>query len=80
MWRGKCDSGFGPDAGEAISSHMKINKVAFTGSTKGLKLIMRLQVDQLSSVTLELGSKCPTSYLLSRFRIGRGKGAPCYIL
>eukprot|EP00944_MAST-04C_sp_MAST-4C-sp1_P015318 g15318.t1 len=52
--------GFGPDAGEAISSHMKINKVAFTGSTKVGKLIMQAAGrSNCKSVTLELGGKSP---------------------
>ena len=50
----------GLDAGEAISSHMKINKVAFTGSTKVGKLIMQAAGrSNCKSVTLELGGKSP---------------------
>ena len=52
--------GFGATAGEAISSHMKINKVAFTGSTKVGKLIMQAAGrSNCKSITLELGGKSP---------------------
>lgn len=53
-------TGFGVTAGAAISSHMKINKVAFTGSTKVGKLIMQAAGrSNCKSVTLELGGKSP---------------------
>ena len=53
-------SGYGPTAGAAISSHMDIDKVAFTGSTEVGKLIMKSAADSnLKRVTLELGGKSP---------------------
>eukprot|EP00943_MAST-04B_sp_MAST-4B-sp1_P009367 g9367.t1 len=53
-------TGFGETAGSAIASHMKINKVAFTGSTKVGKLIMQAAGrSNCKSVTLELGGKSP---------------------
>jgi len=52
--------GFGPTAGAAISSHMDIDKVAFTGSTEVGKLIMEAAAkSNLKRVTLELGGKSP---------------------
>ncbi|KAK1891546.1 Retinal dehydrogenase 1 [Dissostichus eleginoides] len=52
--------GFGPTAGAAISSHMGIDKVAFTGSTKVGKLIQEAAgKSNLKKVTLELGGKNP---------------------
>ncbi|MFS0644440.1 aldehyde dehydrogenase family protein [Siminovitchia sp. 179-K 8D1 HS] len=51
--------GFGPVAGEAIVTHPKINKVAFTGSTVTGKNIMKKAADQIKHVTLELGGKSP---------------------
>ena len=52
--------GFGATAGAAISSHMKINKVAFTGSTNVGKLVMQAAgKSNCKSVTLELGGKSP---------------------
>ncbi|MGZ8217702.1 aldehyde dehydrogenase family protein [Methylomagnum sp.] len=53
-------SGFGPTAGAAISEHMNIDKVAFTGSTEVGKLIMQAAArSNLKRVTLELGGKSP---------------------
>ncbi|XP_061100913.1 aldehyde dehydrogenase family 1 member A3 isoform X1 [Conger conger] len=52
--------GFGPTAGAAISSHMAIDKVAFTGSTDVGKLIKEAAArSNLKRVTLELGGKNP---------------------
>lgn len=48
--------GYGATAGSAISSHMDIDKVAFTGSLAVGKLIMKAAADSnLKKVTLELG-------------------------
>jgi aldehyde dehydrogenase (NAD+) len=53
-------SGFGKVAGAAISSHMDIDKVAFTGSTVVGRTIMKAAASSnLKKVTLELGGKSP---------------------
>jgi len=53
-------TGYGPTAGAAISSHMKIEKVAFTGSTLvGRKVMEAAAKSNLKTVTLELGGKSP---------------------
>ncbi|KAG7195488.1 aldehyde dehydrogenase (NAD(P)(+)) ald5 [Scheffersomyces spartinae] len=53
-------SGFGKIAGEAIATHQKIKKVAFTGSTATGRHIMRAAANSnLKKVTLELGGKSP---------------------
>src|SRR5579871_2978177 len=53
-------SGFGKVAGAAISSHMDIDKVAFTGSTVVGRQIMKAAASSnLKKVTLELGGKSP---------------------
>jgi aldehyde dehydrogenase (NAD+) len=53
-------SGYGPTAGAAISRHMDIDKVAFTGSTEVGHLIMEAAAkSNLKRVTLELGGKSP---------------------
>src|SRR5437764_11800640 len=50
--------GYGPTAGGAISSHMDVDKVAFTGSTEVGHLIMEAAAKtNLKRVTLELGGK-----------------------
>lgn len=52
-------SGYGK-VGAAISSHMRIKKVAFTGSTPTGRHIMRsAATSNLKKVTLELGGKSP---------------------
>ncbi|MCL4147923.1 UNVERIFIED_CONTAM: hypothetical protein GTU68_047203 [Idotea baltica] len=52
--------GYGPTAGAAISSHMEIDKVAFTGSTEIGHLIQQSAgASNLKRVTLELGGKSP---------------------
>ena len=53
-------SGFGRVAGAAISSHMDIDKVAFTGSTVVGRMILQAAAkSNLKKVTLELGGKSP---------------------
>ncbi|XP_047139581.1 aldehyde dehydrogenase, mitochondrial isoform X1 [Hydra vulgaris] len=52
--------GYGPTAGAAISEHMDIDKVAFTGSTEVGKIIQAAAGrTNLKNVTLELGGKSP---------------------
>jgi len=53
-------TGYGNTAGAAISAHMHIEKVAFTGSTLVGRTIMKAVADSnLKNVTLELGGKSP---------------------
>jgi len=53
-------TGFGPTAGAAISNHMDIDKVAFTGSTEVGRIIQQASgKSNLKRVTLELGGKSP---------------------
>jgi len=53
-------TGFGKVAGAAISSHMDIDKVAFTGSTiVGRQIMKAAAASNLKKVTLELGGKSP---------------------
>jgi len=52
--------GYGPTAGHAISSHLKIRKVAFTGSVEVGQIIMETAAkSNLKKVSLELGGKSP---------------------
>nr|XP_020865231.1 retinal dehydrogenase 1-like isoform X3 [Phascolarctos cinereus] len=52
--------GYGPTAGAAISSHMDVDKVSFTGSTEvGLLIKQAAGKSNLKRVTLELGGKSP---------------------
>lgn len=52
--------GYGPTAGAAISEHMDVDKIAFTGSTEVGKLVMQAAGrSNLKRVSLELGGKSP---------------------
>jgi aldehyde dehydrogenase (NAD+) len=52
--------GYGNTVGQAISSHMGIDKIAFTGSTLvGRKIMEASAQSNLKNVTLELGGKSP---------------------
>ncbi|KAI3446976.1 hypothetical protein Pfo_003641 [Paulownia fortunei] len=53
-------TGYGYSAGAAISSHMDIDKVSFTGSTEVGRLVMQAAAaSNLKPVSLELGGKSP---------------------
>ena len=52
--------GYGNTVGAAITEHMHIDKVAFTGSTLvGRKIMEAAAKSNLKNVTLELGGKSP---------------------
>jgi len=52
--------GYGPTCGAGISSHMDIDKIAFTGSTEVGRIIqIAAAKSNLKNVTLELGGKSP---------------------
>jgi acyl-CoA reductase-like NAD-dependent aldehyde dehydrogenase len=51
-------TGFG-DAGAALTHHLDVDKVAFTGSTEVGKLILQASAGNLKHVSLELGGKSP---------------------
>ena len=56
--------GYGPTAGAALSSHPKVDKVAFTGSTEVGHLIKQAcGASNLKRCTLELGGKSPNIVL-----------------
>ena len=53
-------SGFGKIAGAALTSHMDVDKIAFTGSTVVGRQVMKAAAgSNLKKVTLELGGKSP---------------------
>lgn len=53
--------GLGPVAGNAIAEHMRIRKIAFTGSAATGRSILRASANtNLKRVTLELGGKSPS--------------------
>ncbi|EDO45538.1 predicted protein [Nematostella vectensis] len=52
--------GYGPTAGAAITTHLDIDKVSFTGSTEVGRLIQEASAkSNLKRLTLELGGKSP---------------------
>lgn len=52
--------GYGHTAGQALSEHMGVLKIAFTGSTLvGRKILEAAAKSNLKDVTLELGGKSP---------------------
>ncbi len=53
-------TGYGEDAGAALSVHPGVRKLSFTGSTEVGKLIMRAAADRIVPVSLELGGKSPS--------------------
>ncbi len=52
--------GYGPTAGAALSGHMDVDKIAFTGETSTGKIVMEAAArSNLKRVSLELGGKSP---------------------
>jgi len=55
-----CVPSYGPIGGAALTSHLDVDKVAFTGSTvTGRKVMQAAALSNLKKVTLELGGKSP---------------------
>jgi len=54
-------TGFGPDAGEPLSNHSGIRKLAFTGSTEIGSKVMKSAADNITDITLELVAKARSS-------------------
>ena len=52
-------SGFGEDAGAALSQHPDVDKISFTGSTEVGRKILHASEGNLKRVSLELGGKSP---------------------
>lgn len=52
-------TGYGPIAGDALSKHPNVHKVAFTGSVQTGSTVMNNASKDLKNVTLELGGKSP---------------------
>lgn len=52
-------TGYGYEAGKALSSHQQINHITFTGSVQTGTAIMKAAAENVVPVTLELGGKSP---------------------
>jgi len=58
-------TGLGGEAGEALATHPRIDKLAFTGSTATGTRILKAAADSLIPTTLELGGKSPNIFFSS---------------
>jgi len=54
-------SGFGDECGKELTSHPKVERIAFTGGVHTARHIVRNSAENLSQVTLELGGKSPVA-------------------
>jgi aldehyde dehydrogenase (NAD+)/betaine-aldehyde dehydrogenase len=54
-------TGFADKCGKILTSHPKINRIAFTGGMHTAKHIVRNSAENLSQLTLELGGKSPVA-------------------
>ena len=52
-------TGLGQDAGQALSEHPDVDKLAFTGSVPTGSKIMQVAAKQIKNISLELGGKSP---------------------
>ncbi|KAF3026775.1 mitochondrial aldehyde dehydrogenase [Neopestalotiopsis sp. 37M] len=52
-------NGWGREAGDALASHLDVDKIAFTGSTATGKLLMKTASVNMKNITLETGGKSP---------------------
>ncbi|MFZ6044025.1 aldehyde dehydrogenase family protein, partial [Vibrio natriegens] len=60
-------NGFGTEAGQALATHKKIAKVAFTGSTEVGQHVLRCAAENLIPSTVELGGKSPNIFMADIF-------------
>ena len=54
-------TGFGDECGKILTSHPKVDRIAFTGGMQTAKNIIKNSAENLSHVTLELGGKSPVA-------------------
>lgn len=52
--------GIGRVSGQALASHMGVDKIAFTGSTATGRTVMKAASANLKNITLECGGKSPS--------------------
>lgn len=52
-------TGLGAEAGHALSAHMDVDRIAFTGSTETGRAIIRASAGNMKRIQLELGGKSP---------------------
>jgi len=54
-------SGFGDPCGKALTSHILVERIAFTGGPETARHIIKNSAENLSQVSLELGGKSPVA-------------------
>ncbi|RSL46524.1 hypothetical protein CEP54_013802 [Fusarium duplospermum] len=54
--------GYDSVAGKHLAGHMGVDKIAFTGSTQTVRLIMKEAANNLKNITLECGGKSPSVF------------------
>ena len=54
-------TGFADECGKTLTSHPRIDRIAFTGGMQTAKHIVRNSAENLAQVTLELGGKSPVA-------------------
>ncbi len=53
-------TGYGPEAGDALGRHMDVDKIAFTGSIRSARALLKASSESnLKRLSLELGGKSP---------------------
>jgi aldehyde dehydrogenase (NAD+) len=53
-------TGYGPTAGDALARHMEVDKIAFTGSVRTARSLLKASAESnLKRMSLELGGKSP---------------------
>ena len=53
-------TGYGPTAGDALARHMEVDKIAFTGSVRTARSLLKASAESnLKRLSLELGGKSP---------------------
>jgi aldehyde dehydrogenase (NAD+) len=53
-------TGYGPEAGDALARHMDVDKIAFTGSIRSARALLKASGESnLKRLSLELGGKSP---------------------
>src|SRR5215207_11406706 len=52
-------TGFGAEAGKALSEHPRIGSITFTGSVETGRAVIRASAEHVKPVVLELGGKSP---------------------
>ncbi len=55
-------NGYGEEAGQALATHSRIAKIAFTGSTEIGRHILRCAAERIIPSTVELGGKSPNIF------------------